>query len=1316
MKKGIRLGILISLFSLSLVGGASATISWFSNRANVSLRDNINGESNGAYFKGGTGEKDDPFIISEPIHLYNLAWLQYLGYFNTNTLGAEEGSTYFEIDEELTGPINMSGWVVPPIGTTLYPFVGNFNGNGKTITNLKTINDSSPATYIKYPSPVRSAGVVNNVNVIGAFGVFGTCNINNSAVYPVDKPATAAIPPYTSTNAIYDVYFDNSEVVNYQSSTLAGIAAGYVNAPMTNVGVSSSSSDTPSRINLSNINASPYGGKTSNLSDFTIAGFCEEQYKEELTRTTSDVYSATTVNQDTAGFTQQAVGQSVGFGGSIDMNEMYDGLRAVWDQYSTYSSNQEDGGSAYDQTHLTNGRDGRGVYAYPSTRTIIYNEDGTLQSDTYGNTYTNFVPSSGFSYYTNYQTNASGQKTSQYTFTYNTGTRFMYLYGHNTISVANFTGTNNGTAVTTTNYNTINATVFKISCTVNGTPYYLTRTGTNTLGYTNNTDNATQWIYRNNYIYYNNTSGNNSSYEYLYYNGGNLGLTNTENNRSSFSYDNTRQAYYTAQGGTNYYLTYNAGWKFMGLTTTYNYLIYSGTNYLTANGTNAVTNSTNRANATRWKFNNKQAYITVNGTDYYLRVSTNNGGTVDLNTTARGSYIPDLPTTNGGTTSGNYRYNTNRYLRYNRGWTTSNTNTNVTVECEVVAGITNHCSYETVASSYKEKATTNTTEYYTFETNHTYFPLRQNTNAQGIPDGTPLNSQVYGSNTGYVIGGGNATSNSWAGSIRVSQYYGADYVAASGTYRYYDSSLMGLTTSGSNVKLGTIYTIENDNMSSSVINNISKYERLEKAKGSLESVITDDKTWIYGLHFVNTPIGYGPGVSAYAESAFVNGESYTNYELPTNCIDFNLKEKGYINFIAGAYYSGNNCFFTINEVQRNSSTQAIDNIRNIAAVYSDGVASHSVIYEYTDYNNNGTNKRYSIPYKLENGNKVQLDGSEYTPYSSTSNAPSTYNSYSTGGYQRVFNCRWIDSSASLQTGTGYPRRNSHTGTADSSNSYVTGYPYYFETLMNDGEYCMGSPSFNGASGAYLMYLDIGANAQLTYRSTVTDYLHEVTESFVLPLGMAIISAGTTNVNNKNSYITTVKNNYQGVVSIQRSVDDGVETGVYASSTASENVVLSYAKNDVVVNGGESPVAISKEDITIYRTIYYDFLPNSQSFNKTIVDKTITTSYSYGVASPTVTTYTVEQYSGYTNASNIGTHVAASNVGLFDNEGYTVTTTAIAQDDYRRSISASDYENLIDGTNIYCFGSENACVQQCNYKFKSENVLSETISSIRTSFL
>ena len=69
--------------------------------------------------------------------------------------------------------------------------------------------------------------------------------------------------------------------------------------------------------------------------------------------------------------------------------------------------------------------------------------------------------------------------------------------------------------------------------------------------------------------------------------------------------------------------------------------------------------------------------------------------------------------------------------------------------------------------------------------------------------------------------------------------------------------------------------------------------------------------------------------------------------------------------------------------------------------------------------------------------------------------------------------------------------------------------YYF-VQMNGGEYALGSVP--GGTGAYLLYLDIGANASKTQRTIFYEHYEEIIKTFEYPLGAAIIKADTVNNN------------------------------------------------------------------------------------------------------------------------------------------------------------------------------------------------------------
>ena len=84
------------------------------------------------YFESGRGTADDPFIIHTPRHMYNFAWLQYMGQFNEpdpDNPGTLK-QYYFELcdgDNEYAhnhndsgiegGVLDMAGWTLPPAGT-----------------------------------------------------------------------------------------------------------------------------------------------------------------------------------------------------------------------------------------------------------------------------------------------------------------------------------------------------------------------------------------------------------------------------------------------------------------------------------------------------------------------------------------------------------------------------------------------------------------------------------------------------------------------------------------------------------------------------------------------------------------------------------------------------------------------------------------------------------------------------------------------------------------------------------------------------------------------------------------------------------------------------------------------------------------------------------------------------------------------------------------------------------------------------------------------------------------------------------------------
>ena len=288
MKKNKIIALLVTLVSSSLVAVMAASIAWFSSKVSVTTEDNLTGSSDGAYFAYGDGThydnpdtliKEGPYGIETPRQLYNLAWLQYLGYFNTPKNGVIT-PVYFELNAD----IDMTGWILPPIGTTLYPFIGEFNGNGHTITNLTVSNDFNEIKATnKMPSAIRRAESLSNVNIVGMFGVIGELDNNITATYD------------SSVTSVSDFTIAGATIKNSLSETLAGIAAGYVNGPLKNVAITSRAGDTSigedavmaSRITTAGAaNFDDYTvtennatvAKFKNISEYGVVGYCEEEY------------------------------------------------------------------------------------------------------------------------------------------------------------------------------------------------------------------------------------------------------------------------------------------------------------------------------------------------------------------------------------------------------------------------------------------------------------------------------------------------------------------------------------------------------------------------------------------------------------------------------------------------------------------------------------------------------------------------------------------------------------------------------------------------------------------------------------------------------------------------------------------------------------------------------------------------------------------------------------------------------------------------------------------------------------------------------
>lgn len=224
--------LLIIVISFSAISFA-----WLASGKYLNFPSSFGGSATPAYFAGGDGSFEKPFRITNAVHLYNLAWLQYLGYFNRREgFNNDRDQTYFALD----GNIDMRGMAIPPIGTEEYPFIGEFKGNGHKVTNLTISNKKGTDNLVKTPTNAKFSNNIlrfvddskaHDIEIVGMFGVTGNYNGYLDTYKLTHNGLTAADVNVTN------FYVDKIHVRSNSAKTLAGLAAGYIGGNFSNVGV-----------------------------------------------------------------------------------------------------------------------------------------------------------------------------------------------------------------------------------------------------------------------------------------------------------------------------------------------------------------------------------------------------------------------------------------------------------------------------------------------------------------------------------------------------------------------------------------------------------------------------------------------------------------------------------------------------------------------------------------------------------------------------------------------------------------------------------------------------------------------------------------------------------------------------------------------------------------------------------------------------------------------------------------------------------------------------------------------------------------------
>ena len=1112
---------------------ATGSLAWYYSGHELDMRE-VEGSVDfvAAYFNGGDGTKEHPYEIDNKDQFYNLAWLQYLGAFNQPDENGDIIQTYFVItDTNNDGCIDMAGETLPPIGTRNNPFLGNLDGNGQVIKNLVIDNAISAGNITGFPDLVENNDSFQNegVQIVGLFGVIGQLPDDS---YSYDS----------SVNEVSNFYVENLSVKTQLDTALIGVVAGYVNGTVSNVGVV----DSAINIAASGVTAVDATNLTANLSDYSLVGYCTDAYKDTVDIVTVDVKDpSVTVWSDSGN------GAGNAWGGSIDMLSLYNRLNVFRTAAGTSQT------------------------SYVSSETVVVDEIAEtrkvmdqIPSSTLIRQYDSNSPAGSFSFSYNAYSNGSFSNE-----------QYIYLMGK-VLGEESPTPTKTVTTITKKNEFLDG---FLIS---DGNENYLNLNAEKT-GYVSGTSDvsATVWAQDNGgHIF---TIDNETGY-YYYLNAEGVSSSSTDANAVSSAtvWTYTGGKYSCTVNGVTQYLFYDgAQWT---LISENGYVITDGNgNYLTYTGTNTIANTTDANSALVFSFRTDDginpsgtASTVINGTRYYLRA---NSGTLELSETDASSWSNSG---NGLNLNGYYlHFDGANWTLARQRYTISNGSNYLNINANRT-GVTNGTGDATATlwefSSYDGTGTISTvitgTRYYlnrnnnnnltvsqtnstnwthiaangTIATNNRYFIYRYNNgwstrwstyqltitevtienlsrleqrSVSVTPtniEKTPAQLQVvtrtvsveqadYPVDTWFPLSVQAESSADYnvndeslypalanTGYVISGSNYRNSNYQRSGDIRVSKYTLSNISSSYANRALSDIYTIDGIGRHT-ISDSNNTYKKYADSKAKLLNILQSDNSYVYGLHFMDAAISKDDTITV--DKVTINGDTYENYELPRHSIDFNLKKAGYINFFAGNYFPGNTSFFSLHQIFRSGNT--ITEIKEISKVYANenSNGAEAYIYQYSDGNYSSNDPRGDL----------------------------------------LFDQAWIGNN----------------GTSVSQN---TNRLFYFEIPANAGEYALGSVS--DSDGAYLIYLDISANAQFHEYTVTEESFTETVATYEYPRGVDFLESTADSLAGvqASAAISLAAGKSGGTISYDR-------IGDTVTFNARDGTVVPYLKKGVTVSDG-----------------------------------------------------------------------------------------------------------------------------------------------------
>ncbi|MCR5308586.1 MAG: hypothetical protein K6E21_00550 [Bacilli bacterium] len=1139
--KALILTAIASAFTMSIL---LPTFSWFNDDTASPI--SVDGNIHGSYFESGDGTAANPFEIARPIQLYYLSWLQEMGYFNEAVLDENTGEYvlkqqyHFYLSKDIDMIDNEENYVIPPIGTIKYPFVGSFDGKGHVITDLTISNDYSE--YTKDPRhPTGSNTHSDSYEILGLFGVLGTTESSNIVTSSIinqdgtiqqlqDNGDDVLVEFSEAGNYVQNVYLNNVTIVASTDSqhALAGAVAGYSNATVAHVGIFGATLRFASGLG----SVSTIG--TTNLSDYAAFGFVTVDHKRTVDKIEETIY---TPKATASTYVSNSSGSD--WGGSVNFSSLNQRMKATLSMKVTNNSNRAPVKDV--------------CLEYPIKQTYV---NGTLQaqkmSTTPGNILNEEDIQDSYHYSDANATGKSGERNTigSYYYTYRSSGRRIYLGGMSDVGAGSVKW------------------VTRITEGAAEEAYYMKDSSNKYIGISDGEISPSDTINSDTAIFHYNSTDQSL---YARKNDGDgvntIYFLNVQNN--SYLIETTNNTVWTKNTNDGTF-TGQPKWKFK--------ISYNG-HYLQIDSTSAPTNTdTDTEPGTIWNISNHGTsnlesgiYATYYGKTYYLNYSANkdsndNGVALLL---YRAQYKSWKRSSQSETTNVTFKNDT-KYLRYSNGWTTntstsSNNGTRLTLTKDTS---TYTGAYETISDTS-----------YTFTINQErsgqagYIPLSANgdgnlNNYNG--SSTNINS-LYAAeiNTGYITGGFYDSSNGGKAFL-AGQYYGDARISQ------YDRT--SISDSWNDSQYNKIYTIDDSCYNGTGDNATQKANPKEFEQGDAtaqtfvkldESLTNMDRILrnplmngstpqISGIHFMASAISKERTIRA--DAVMINGDYKTDYELPEDAIDFNLKENGYINFLAGNYQSDNNSFFALHKIERDQNDDIIS-IKKIKYIFKDADDPlGDAIFLYDDEGQG---------YTWSDGETLQ-------------NRPVSKNNFTSllndKDYVFAFDTKWIAVNETLVPHAGKRL-------------------YYFEMPVNVGEYALGS--CQGGCGSYLVYLDISAASQIIERKTLNELFSIETLSGEIPYGTqivgsipsaitdpntneedktAIVRPGVENIDDLDSYYGSISTSANGDYTFNRSSNTITVSGTNALTSE-------YVGDGITLSGSTSGGRTSR---IIRRIIDYDY--------------------------------------------------------------------------------------------------------------------------------